>query len=340
MDVDAFHRRCCIADAHADSLMWNRDLTQAQSAGHVDFPRLKEAGVKLQCFTVVTRGYPFIDGFGAFAWAKGWSRAQRQGEWARCRAQLEWMRELCARAPEAVSVAEAGGALEANRGAARVSAVLGVEGAHALEGQVERVAELHRLGVRFMGLLHLHNNELGGSSFPLMGNRGLTPLGHEVLDAMAAVGMAVDLAHASPRTVEDILAHGGPPVFCSHGGVQGAHRSWRNLSDATLRTVAERGGVMGIILTPIYLGGRTLEAVVRHVEHALSVMGEDGVGLGSDFDGLVPLPVGMHDCRDLKRVTEALDRAGIPERVIEKVMGANLWRFCDSLLTKAVRKGG
>ena len=76
----------------------------------------------------------------------------------------------------------------------RLSAVLGVEGGHAIEGRVDRLAELHQRGVRFMGLTHLSNNELGGSSSPLQGNRGLTPLGQEVLEAMVAAGMTVDTA--------------------------------------------------------------------------------------------------------------------------------------------------
>ena len=70
-DVKELHRRWCIADGHADSLMWNRDLLERSQEGHVDFPRLREAGVKLQCFTLVTRGLPFIGGFLVFRACRG-----------------------------------------------------------------------------------------------------------------------------------------------------------------------------------------------------------------------------------------------------------------------------
>ena len=163
-------------------------------------------------------------------------------------------------------------------------------------------------GVRFMGLTHLSNNDLGGSSFPMMGNRGLTPLGHQVVEEMARVGLSVDVAHASERTLEELFSYSSVRFFCSHTGVRGAGGGWRNLSDESLRRIADRGGVVGIILAPIYLGGDTVEDVVRHIEHAVGVMGEEGVGIGSDYDGMVALPRGFRDVTDLPRLTEALLR--------------------------------
>jgi membrane dipeptidase len=209
----------------------------------------------------------------------------------------------------------------------RLSAILGIEGAHALEGKVERVAELHRRGVRLMSLTHLSNNDLGGSSFPLMGNRGLTALGKEVLAAMVEVGMSVDVAHASPRTLEDLFAHPSARLFCSHTGVTGATALYRNLRDDALREIARRRGVVGVIFAPPYLGGNRLSDVARHLEHAVSVMGEDFVGLGSDFDGMIPLPKGMRDVRDLHRLTALLLERGQPEQTVVKVLGENFHRF-------------
>jgi len=315
-----------LADGHADSLLWNRDLTVRHRRGHVDFPRLGEAGVRIQCFTVVTRGYPLLDGVGALGAARGWPRAARRGPWARCAFQLDRMEAGCAASGGAVGIAGTAAALEEHLAAGRIAAVLGVEGGQALEGRTERVRELRARGVAFMSLTHLANNELGGSSTPLMGNRPLTPLGRSVLDEMAAAGMALDLAHASPRTLADALAHRRARPLCSHTGVAGATPGWRNLDDAALRAIADRGGVVGIIFGTIYLGGRRLEDVVRHVEHALRVAGEDAVGFGSDFDGLVPLPRGMRDVTDVPRLVEALARRQ-PARVVEKVAWLNWRRF-------------
>ncbi|GMU03268.1 membrane dipeptidase [Corallococcus caeni] len=325
-DVKELHRRWCIADGHADSLMWNRDLCERSTEGHVDFPRLREAGVKLQCFTLVTRGFPFIGGFPLFAAWRKWPREARGGEWSRALWQIEQLDAFCTRSGDTVRVATTGAGLEDNLANGRLSAVLGVEGGHAIEGQVERLAELHRRGVRFMGLTHLSNNDLGGSSFPMMGNRGLTPLGHQVMEEMARLGMSVDVAHASEQTLTDLFAHPTVRYFCSHTGVREAGGGWRNLSDAALRTIARRGGVVGIILAPVYLGGDTWDDVVRHVEHAVDVMGEEGVGVGSDYDGMVALPRGMRDVTDLPRLTEALLKRH-PESWVERVMGGNFRRY-------------
>lgn len=311
--------------------MWNRDLTVVSEEGHVDFARLKQAGVKIQCFTVVTRGLPVVGMFPLFAARRGWPRRARWGEWARATWQIDRLAQMCRRAGGEVSITSTAEELAGNLAAGRLSAVLGVEGAHACEGRVDRVAELHRRGVRFMGLTHLGNNELGGSSFPMMGNRSLTPLGREVLDEMARLGMAVDVAHASRKTLAEILEHPARP-FCSHTGVNGAHRSWRNLSDEVLRRLADRGGVVGIIFGTVFLGGDRLDDLARHIEHAVRVAGEDAVGFGSDFDGMVPLPRPMRDVRDLPLVTEALLRRGHPEALVEKIAGGNLRRFFGEVL--------
>ena len=320
-----------IADGHADSLMWNRDLTLRQARGQVDFPRLREANVRLQCFTVVTRGYPVVDGLGALAALRRWPPDARRGPWARCVFQLDRLRSLCDRSGGTVALAETSAALDRHLAAGRTAAVLGVEGAQALEGRPERVAELRARGVRFMSLTHLSNNELGGSSSPLMRDRALTPLGRAVLEAMVAARMAVDVAHASPRTLRDLAAHAGARLLCSHTGVCGAHPSWRNLDDAALRAVADRGGVIGILFATIYLGGRDLSDVVRHLEHALDVAGEDAVAFGSDFDGMVPLPRGLRDVTDVPKLVAALSRRR-PAAVVEKVAFGNWRRFFGETL--------
>jgi len=332
IDIPALHRTACIADGHADSLMWNRDLTTQSEEGHVDFPRLQKAGVKIQCFTVVTRGFPVVDGFATFTRKRGWPAHAQRGEWARCAFQIDRMADFCRRSNGRASIAGTRAQLEANLANGVLSAVIGIEGGHAIEGKVERVAELHARGARFMGLTHLSNNELGGSSFPLMGNRPLTRLGSEVLDAMAQVGLAIDVAHASAQTLAGLLAHPRGRPFCSHGGVVGAKKSWRNLPDDALKTIADKGGVVGIIFAPIYLGGRTFADVARHFEHAIDVMGEDAVGLGSDFDGMVALPQGMKDVRDLPKLTQVLlDRGHSIERV-QKLLGGNFRRFFGEVL--------
>lgn len=333
IDLDELHRRVPIADGHADTLMWGRDLNTASEKGHVDFPRLREAGVKIQAFTVVTRGLPVIGGFPLLMAKERWPKAARESEWSRCTHQLDKLDAACAASGGLAVRTNGQRQLEQNLQTGALSAILGIEGAHAIEGKVERVGELARRGVRFMSLTHLSNNELGGTTTPLMGNRPLTPLGREVLEEMGRHRMVIDVAHASHAMLPDLLEHPSVRPFCSHAGVSGATPLWRNLEDATLRAIANKGGVVGVIFAPAFLGGKTLGHLARHIEHAISVMGEDGVALGSDFDGLIPLPQGMRDVRDLKLLTQTLLDRGMPVRLVEKVLGYNFRRFWAEVLS-------
>jgi membrane dipeptidase len=329
-EARALHRSAYIADAHADSLLWNRDLARRQRSGHLDFVRLAEAGVRLQVFTVVTHGFPFVDGFRAFATLRGWPRSALRSPWTRALWQIERLKGFCAAGGARLATDPQSLAAAARQG--QLACVLGIEGAHALEGRVDRVEELARRGVAFLGLTHLIPNELGGSSFPLRGRRGLTPLGAQVVEVMGSLGLAVDVAHASRRLLQALLEQREARVFCSHTGVAALGPAWRNLDDRTLRGIAERGGVIGILFGTPYLGSRRLEAVVAHIEYALSVAGEESVCLGSDFDGFVPLPRGMHDVTELWKVTALLLARGHPRPTVERILGGNLRRFLGEIL--------
>ncbi|MGZ3480423.1 MAG: dipeptidase [Myxococcaceae bacterium] len=330
------HRQAYLADAHADALLWNRDLRVRQRRGHVDFVRLAEAGVRLQVFTVVSRGFPFIGGFPAFALAHGWPLGAIRSPWTRTLFQIDRLTSACASGAAVLATTPA--TLEAADRGGKLACVLGVEGGHAIEGRVERVGDLARRGVAFMGLTHLVPNELGGSSFPLRGRLGLTALGATVLEAMASHGLAVDVAHASPRLLGTLLAQETARIFCSHTGVAALGPRWRNLEDAALRRIADRGGVVGIIFGTPYLGSRRLEAVADHLEHAVRVAGEEAVCLGSDFDGLVPLPSGMRDVTDLWKLTAILLDRGHPRAWIERILGLNLRRFLSEILGDLERR--
>jgi len=333
VDALELHRSAYVADAHADSLMWNLDLRLRHGSGHVDFVRLREAGVRLQVFTVVTRGYPLVGGFPLFAAWRGWPlSAALGGPWARALFQISRLQAYCADPNAGARLVTSGADLDRAEADRALACILGVEGGQALEGRPERVRELRQKGACFLGLTHLSANALGGSSTPLMRRQGLTRLGEEVLEALGEAGMAVDVAHASPPLLEALLAQRRTRVFCSHTGVEGAAPSFRNLPDRALRGLAERGGVVGIFFATEFLGGRELADVARHVEHAVRVAGEDAVCLGSDYDGFVSLPRGMRDVTDLPRLTGCLLARGLPARTVEKVLGRNLRRFLGEVL--------
>ncbi len=312
-----------IADLHVDPLLWNRDLLASEPGSQVDLPGMLEGGVNVAVFGVVSAGFPVINGWRAFGWWRGWPREARRSAWASAQYQIERLHDAVARSEGAMVMATTASEIESALRAGRVAVMLGVEGAFPLEGRVERVAQLHEAGAVYMGLAHLRSSPSAGCSYPLSFNRGLTELGRSVLAAMEEVGMFVDLAHSSKRAFWETLEATSGPVLCSHTGVAGVEKSWRNLDDAQLKAIADRGGVIGIMVATNFLGGKTIARWVEHVDHAVAVAGIDHVALGTDLDGFVPLPEGIETIADLPRLTEALEEAGYTSEQISKIMGGN-----------------
>jgi membrane dipeptidase len=209
-----------------------------------------------------------------------------------------------------------------------VAALLGIEGAHALEGSLERLDHFARRGVRYIGLLHFSANEAG---FPAYGRgrrdgEGLTRWGSELVERCEANGVIVDLAHVNKRGFMDACAMAKKPPIVSHTGVLGAFEHWRNVDDEQLRAVADKGGCVGVIFCPRFVGGDGLEPVVKHLAHILDVVGEDAAALGSDWDGFIIPTRPLADPRGLPLLTDAMLKAGIPERTIGKILRGNVMR--------------
>ncbi|KAI1692989.1 membrane dipeptidase (Peptidase family m19) domain-containing protein [Ditylenchus destructor] len=126
-----------------------------------------------------------------------------------------------------------------------VGGLLSIEGLQNMEGKLANIDRLHAAGFRMAGLTHFFDNELAGSMHGIA-KGGLTPLGRQTVRRMEQLGMVVDIAHASHKSVAEILAMAKRPVVSSHGGVQAVCKVNRNLSDEEIRGVAKTGGVVGI----------------------------------------------------------------------------------------------
>jgi membrane dipeptidase len=112
----------------------------------------------------------------------------------------------------------------------------------------------------------------------------------------------------------------------SHTGVLGAFKHWRNIDDEQLRAVADKGGCVGVIFCPRYIGGDGLEPVVKHLRHILDIVGEDAAALGSDWDGFIVPTTPLNNPAGLPLLTDALLAAGVPDRVIGKILRENVLR--------------
>ena len=167
--------------------------------------------------------------------------------------------------------------------------ILATEGLHPLEGRLENVDRLYDAGFRIAGLTHFFDNELGGSAHGIH-KGGLTPFGKEVVRRLEQKRILVDLAHASPRVIDDVLAQATRPVLVSHTGVQGTCPGPRNLSADHVRRIAATGGVIGIGYFRGAVCGSDAGAIVRAIRYTVNLVGVQHVALGSDFDGATGVP--------------------------------------------------
>jgi membrane dipeptidase len=185
--------------------------------------------------------------------------------------------------------------------------------------------------VRYLGPLHLWPNALGGTSRKPKRDDALTDLGRDVIRECERCGIIVDLAHINRRGFFEAMQIVTQPLMVSHTGVSGVHDMWRNLDDEQIRAVADNGGCIGIVFARNYLGGKSIDRVVDHIQHVINVAGEDLPALGSDFDGFVVPPEGLEDIAAMPNLTVALSRRGISTRVIEKILSHNVLRVLDAV---------
>ena len=338
----ALHRRQQVVDLHGDVLLWNRDLLQRASYGHVDLPRLQEGNVALQVFGVVTQFPLFVglddnsgrpDVITALAWVDRWPAQTRDSRLERALHQAVKLKERVRQSNGALRLITGRdelAQLTADRqgGEPVTGALLALEGAQALEGDPANLEALHEAGFRMIGLAHFFDNEMSGSAHG-EDKYGLTPAGRAMVRRMALRGMIVDLAHASHRAFEDVLALAPGPVIVSHGGVRATCDTQRNLSDAQLRAIAAAGGVIGVGLFRYATCGKTLGDTVSAMRHVADLVGVAHVALGSDFDGATST---VFDASGWPLLTEALMAEGFSEPEIAAILGGNALRVLEQAL--------
>jgi microsomal dipeptidase-like Zn-dependent dipeptidase len=304
--------------------------------GHVDLPRLIEGHYALQVFSSVTKS-PAGQNYNANSadsdTIAGLVKFQGQPEatWTSLLQRSLWHAEKLRGFAEGshgqlrlIRTASDIDDLLADRhkGATLVGGMLSIEGLHNLEGKIENLDVLYAAGFRMAGLTHFFDNEVAGSMHGIA-KGGLTPFGRQAVQRMEALGMIVDVAHASHATVAEVLAMAKRPVVSSHGGAQATCKVNRNLTDDEIRGIAKTGGVVGIGYWEGAICSTRPEAVARAIAHVRDLVGIDHVGLGSDFDGSTTT---AFDASQVAAVTQALLDAGFSEADIRKVMGGNVLR--------------
>ena len=337
----SLHEKLFVADLHADELLWNRDLNIDSPIAHVDVPKLLRGNVALQAFTVVTktprglsieRNTPDTDNIFWLALAQWQPLENLFSLTKRALYQAKKLHEYSAASSGKLVVIknkrDLTAFVERRKTEKIVGGFLGIEGAHALDGKLENVDVLYDAGFRMMSPSHFFDNDIGGSAHGVE-KYGLTELGKKVIARMESKHMLVDVAHASPKTIDDILAIAIRPVVVSHTGVKGTCDNQRNLSDDQLKRIAATGGVIGIGFWDTAVCGEDAAAIGRAIKYAANVIGVDHVALGSDFDGSVHAPF---DTSGESLITEALLNEGFSDEDTAKIMGGNLLRLLSGSL--------
>jgi len=337
-----FHDSLFVADLHADTLLWDRNIDKLSHYGHVDLPRMRTAGAALQVFSMVSKTPHGLniyenkadsDDITALVIAQKWPVQSWFSLPERVYYMIERLTAAAERTENHFMLIKNQQDLKSflllrQQNPVYTAGMLSVEGAHALEGSLDLIDEFYARGVRFVGLTHFFDNELGGSAHG-MTKEGLSTFGKKALAKMQSLGMVIDLAHSSETLFNQVVNTSRQPVLVSHTGVKGTCNKSRNLSDQQIRQIAATGGLIGIGYWPTAVCGDNIQSIVRAIAYTVKIAGIDSVALGSDFDGSVSTPF---DITGLPHLTDALLKYGFNEEEVRKIMGANILRFLHKVL--------
>lgn len=219
----------------------------------------------------------------------------------------------------------------------RRSIMLAIENGLALNHDISNVRYFARRGVVYITLCHNGDNDICDSARGCNTHGGVSRFGEQVIKEMNRCGIMVDLSHAGEKSFYDALSISSKPIVCSHSNCKALCDVPRNLTDDQLRALAKHGGVAHITLYHGFLRNDSQEATVMdaiaHLEHAISIMGIEHVGLGTDFDGDGGIR-GLADSSELINFTLHLLRRRYSERDIARIWGGNWLRVMAQVQSK------
>ncbi|HXG98743.1 MAG TPA: dipeptidase [Gemmatimonadales bacterium] len=278
--------------------------------------------------------------------------------------QIDLVRRLCARNSRSMAMAYTAADVQRNFAAGKISCLIGIEGGHAIENSLGALRMFSALGTRYMTLTHWRSLDWATASTDTA-RRGLSPFGKQVVLEMNRLGMLVDLSHVNDQTMSDALHTSRAPVIFSHSSARALTNHARDVPDSILKLVAANRGLVMVNFNPGFVSEAvrvygdtvtarvarlraagadsatradsqkvwdaaaphaTLAQVADHIEHIRQVAGIDCVGLGSDFDGITEVPVGLEDVSKFPDLIAELLRRGWSEADVQKVAGLNMLR--------------
>jgi len=278
--------------------------------------------------------------------------------------QIDLIKRLCAKYPRDLAMARTAADVERNFKAGKIACLIGIEGGHAIENSLGALRMFAALGVRYITLTHWRSLSWATASTDTA-RRGLSAFGRDVVHEMNRLGILVDLSHVNDATMSDALRTTRAPVMFSHSSARALTGHARDVPDSILKLVPKNGGIVmvnfnpGFVSEAVRLYDDSMEARIRslratgvepstvadstkawaarapkatlaqvadHIEHIRDVAGVDAVGLGSDFDGITEVPVGLEDVSKFRDLIAELLRRGWSEQDVKKVAGLNALR--------------
>lgn len=327
-----------IADLHCDALLWDRNILEHNNYGHVDIPRMQETNMAFQVFTIVSKvpeGINIIKNDANAAdqitqlnllqlnpiktWFSAKNRALNQ-----CDKLYEFADKSNGDFRIITNKRELQQfILDRKQNKKLTAGMLGIEGAHCLENDLNNLDELSKKGVRYIGLTHFFDNEWAGSAHGI-NKGGLTEKGKLLIKKMSDLRITIDLAHSSAQTISDVLKIYTGPILVSHTGVKGVCNNQRNLSDEQIIEIGKHNGLIGIGLWETAVCGTDAAATAKNIKYVADLIGADKVGLGSDWDGSVKAHFAV---TGLPLMVTALQNEGFSKDEIYKIMGGNIRDF-------------
>ena len=211
--------------------------------------------------------------------------------------------------------------------------MLGIENGYAIGKDITNIERFRRRGVVYMTLCHNGNNQLCGSARYNDDNLGVNAFGEQVIQEMNRVGMMVDISHAGEQTFYDALSISQKPIVASHSSSRALCNHPRNLTDAQLKALADKGGVAQVTLYNGFLkeqGTANIQDAIAHLNHMVDVMGIEHVGIGTDFDGDGGI-IGCASASELINFTRCLLKERYSEEDIRRIWGGNFLRVMEEV---------
>ncbi len=341
--AQALHSQLVVGDWHADTMLWSRDIGKENDYGHVDLPRLQQGNVGLQMFTTVTKSPSGLnyEQNSADAWddittvavlgrwpIKTWSSLAE-----RALHQARKLHRFAKKHPEDLMIVRSQAGLEQWQERRKtnpklVGGLIGTEGSHALDGQLENVQTLYDAGFRMMSLQHFFDNKLGASLHGIS-QGGLSEFGRQVIQEIRSRNIILDVSHSSEQVVRDVLQMKNGPVVVSHTGFKGHCDTQRNIADELMQGIAEQGGLIAVGFWGDVICGENVNALADSIIYGIELVGAEHLSLGSDFDGTVET---IFDTSELAALTHALLERNLSEADVSKIMGGNMLRFLSENL--------